>query len=63
MSSVAKEVDLSGKQCRICYDLNADGAGDEVVAEVMELGCDCKGDLATAHEKCALTWFLIKGDL
>ncbi|MFS7965161.1 putative Zinc finger, RING-CH-type, Zinc finger, RING/FYVE/PHD-type [Helianthus anomalus] len=61
MSSVAEEVDLSGKQCRICY-LSADGGDDEVVAEFMELGCDCKDDLAIVHKECALTWFMIKGD-
>ncbi|KAM0044928.1 putative Zinc finger, RING-CH-type, Zinc finger, RING/FYVE/PHD-type [Helianthus debilis subsp. tardiflorus] len=63
MSSVAEEVDLSGKQCRICYlNADADGADDEVVDEVMELGCDCKDDLAIVHKECALTWFMIKGD-
>ncbi|KAL4558183.1 hypothetical protein LXL04_036381 [Taraxacum kok-saghyz] len=59
------------KQCRICH-LKYEGCADEddddddEVAEgnggAIELGCDCKGDLATAHEKCALTWFLMKGD-
>ncbi|KAJ0720749.1 putative Zinc finger, RING-CH-type, Zinc finger, RING/FYVE/PHD-type [Helianthus annuus] len=61
MSSVAEEVDMSEKQCRICY-LNVDGGDDEVVDEVMELGCDCKDDLAIVHKECALTWFMIKGD-
>ncbi|KAI3760524.1 hypothetical protein L1987_50919 [Smallanthus sonchifolius] len=47
-------------------DDDDDDDDDEVVEEIgepMELGCDCKGDLATAHMKCAVTWFLIKGDL
>lgn len=70
---ISEEVDLEsgelvlsendGKQCRICH-LKFDGGDDEEDnGEALELGCDCKGDLATAHKKCALTWFLIKQDL
>ncbi|KAI3507679.1 hypothetical protein L1887_22669 [Cichorium endivia] len=58
------------KQCRICHlkfaggdNYEDDDHDDEDNGEAMELGCDCKGDLATAHKNCALTWFLIKGDL
>ncbi|KAL7583977.1 hypothetical protein Lser_V15G42438 [Lactuca serriola] len=70
---ISEEVDLEsgelvlsendGKQCRICH-LKFDGGDDEEDnGEALELGCDCKGDLAAAHKKCALTWFLIKQDL
>ncbi|CAI9301242.1 unnamed protein product [Lactuca saligna] len=73
---ISEEVDLEsgelvfsendGKQCRICH-LKFEGGDDEEMGEdngeALELGCDCKGDLATAHKKCALTWFLIKQDL
>ncbi|KAI7735305.1 hypothetical protein M8C21_000518 [Ambrosia artemisiifolia] len=45
------------KQCRICH-LGFDGGGD-----VIELGCDCKGDLGAAHKQCAETWFKIKGNM
>ncbi|KVH94668.1 Zinc finger, RING-CH-type [Cynara cardunculus var. scolymus] len=62
------------KQCRICHlnfehgDDDDDGDGDDDDDDddrgyAMELGCDCKGDLGTAHQKCAVTWFLIKGSL
>ncbi|KAI3806445.1 hypothetical protein L1987_22350 [Smallanthus sonchifolius] len=75
LESEVHSLDNQGKQCRIChlkadgdddYDHDHDEDDDEVVEEIgepMELGCDCKGDLATAHMKCAVTWFLIKGDL
>ncbi|GKA94035.1 zinc finger, RING-CH-type containing protein [Tanacetum coccineum] len=58
------------KQCRICHmNVEDDGDGnndDESVMEdsgkVMELGCNCKGDMGTAHQRCAVTWFRIKGN-
>ncbi|KAI3678233.1 hypothetical protein L6452_37518 [Arctium lappa] len=57
------------KQCRICHlnfergDDDDEDDDDDDRGYAMELGCDCKGDLGTAHQKCAVTWFLIKGSL
>ncbi|XP_022893801.1 uncharacterized protein LOC111408247 [Olea europaea var. sylvestris] len=57
------------RDCRICQlsseeTVNCDlGRGDEEFDEVLiELGCNCKGDLGAAHKNCAETWFKIKGD-
>nr|GEV43530.1 RNA-directed DNA polymerase, eukaryota [Tanacetum cinerariifolium] len=58
------------KQCRICH-MNVEDDGDvnnddesvmEDSEEVMKLGCNCKGDMGTAHQRCAVTWFRIKGN-
>ncbi|CAI9759146.1 unnamed protein product [Fraxinus pennsylvanica] len=57
------------RDCRICQlsseeNVNCDlGRGVEEFDEVLiELGCNCKGDLGAAHKNCAETWFKIKGD-
>lgn len=45
--------------CRICH------FGDESSSEgseLIELGCDCKGELGWSHQQCAEAWFLQKGD-
>lgn len=45
--------------CRICH------FGDESSSEgseLIELGCDCKGELGWSHKQCAEAWFLQKGD-
>ncbi|XP_076934255.1 uncharacterized protein LOC143600452 [Bidens hawaiensis] len=58
------------KQCRICHlgfeiggdtvDDDGGGGGD---GGLIELGCNCKGDLGDAHKQCAETWFKIKGNM
>jgi len=30
--------------------------------DTIKLECNCKGDLALAHQECALKWFSIKGN-
>ncbi|CAA3027480.1 uncharacterized protein LOC111408247 [Olea europaea subsp. europaea] len=57
------------RNCRICQlsseeTANCDsGRGDEEFNGILiELGCNCKGDLGAAHKNCAETWFKIKGD-
>ncbi|KAM0006381.1 putative Zinc finger, RING-CH-type, Zinc finger, RING/FYVE/PHD-type [Helianthus debilis subsp. tardiflorus] len=76
MESSSDEVDLESGElemkvhcfCRICHLGFEIGGGD--AAEYgggdggwIELGCDCKGDLGTAHKQCAETWFKIKGNM
>ncbi|KAK4440070.1 hypothetical protein Salat_0341900 [Sesamum alatum] len=46
--------------CRICL-LSAKEA-DENAAELIELGCGCKGELGLAHVRCAEAWFRSKGN-
>ncbi|GFZ19830.1 RING/FYVE/PHD zinc finger superfamily protein [Actinidia rufa] len=48
------------RECRICH-LNL--VRDEESGVAIELGCDCKGDLAAAHKQCAETWFKIRGNM
>ncbi|CAM8961905.1 unnamed protein product [Rhodiola kirilowii] len=44
------------RECRICHLNLGTGSG------VIELGCDCKNDLAAAHSNCAERWFKIRGN-
>ncbi|XP_071734753.1 uncharacterized protein [Rutidosis leptorrhynchoides] len=43
--------------CRICMVELQEGADD-----TLKLECDCKGELALAHQECAIKWFSIKGN-
>nr|GEV18492.1 RINGv domain-containing protein [Tanacetum cinerariifolium] len=36
--------------------------GDSDGGGVIELGCNCKGDLGAAHKQCAETWFKIRSN-
>lgn len=45
--------------CRICH-FSKEPSSKEV--NLISLGCDCKGELASSHHHCALTWFSHKGD-
>ncbi|KAL5717163.1 hypothetical protein ACHQM5_010226 [Ranunculus cassubicifolius] len=42
--------------CRICFIELTEGG------ETLKLECNCKGDLALAHQECAVKWFSIKGN-
>ncbi|PIA25421.1 hypothetical protein AQUCO_11500018v1 [Aquilegia coerulea] len=42
--------------CRICFIGLGEGG------ETLKLECHCKGDLALAHQECAVKWFSIKGN-
>lgn len=45
--------------CRIChFDDESSSEGSELI----ELGCDCKGELGWSHQHCAEAWFWQKGD-
>ncbi|XP_065877277.1 uncharacterized protein [Euphorbia lathyris] len=48
------------RDCRICHLGLESNEQENGVA--IELGCSCKGDLGSAHKKCAETWFKIKGN-
>ncbi|MBA0824776.1 hypothetical protein Goarm_021421 [Gossypium armourianum] len=41
------------EQCRVCQQEKEEG--------LIDLGCQCKGGLAKAHQSCIVTWFHTKG--
>ncbi|KAK1409800.1 hypothetical protein QVD17_36329 [Tagetes erecta] len=43
--------------CRICMVELREGVDD-----TLKMECDCKGELALAHQECAIKWFSIKGN-
>ncbi|KAM7256061.1 hypothetical protein ACFE04_011802 [Oxalis oulophora] len=42
--------------CRICLVELSEGG------DALKMECSCKGDLALAHQQCAVKWFSIKGN-
>lgn len=43
--------------CRICMVELREGVDD-----TLKMECNCKGELALAHQECAIKWFSIKGN-
>ncbi|EPS63112.1 hypothetical protein M569_11674, partial [Genlisea aurea] len=42
--------------CRICFVELGEGS------DTLKMECSCKGELALAHQECAVKWFTIKGN-
>ncbi|KAL8168018.1 hypothetical protein V2J09_009517 [Rumex salicifolius] len=42
--------------CRICFEELGEGS------DSLRMECSCKGELALAHQECAVKWFSIKGN-
>ncbi|KAI5661902.1 hypothetical protein M9H77_21225 [Catharanthus roseus] len=47
--------------CRICH-LNDEAASSPGVGGLMQLGCNCRGELGLSHPYCAETWFKHRGN-
>lgn len=55
--------DSSGENyrvCRICH-LSSKESGKSVM-DLIELGCECKGELELVHQDCGEAWFGVRGN-
>lgn len=55
-ANIGEDITQEDAVCRICFIELGEGS------ETLKMECSCKGELALAHQECAIKWFSIKGN-
>ncbi|OIT01322.1 PREDICTED: uncharacterized protein LOC109229612 isoform X1 [Nicotiana attenuata] len=55
-ANIGEDITQEDAVCRICFVELGEGS------ETLKMECSCKGELALAHQECAIKWFSIKGN-
>jgi hypothetical protein len=62
--STAGQQQQGGTQsgCRICHLGDGDLPAESGSGKLVNLGCGCRGEIASAHRRCAEAWFSVRGN-
>lgn len=55
-ANFGEDINQEDAVCRICFVELGEGS------ETLKMECSCKGELALAHQECAVKWFSIRGN-
>uniref|UniRef100_A0ACD5U7C8 Uncharacterized protein n=1 Tax=Avena sativa TaxID=4498 RepID=A0ACD5U7C8_AVESA len=51
-----------GSGCRICHLEDGELPAESGSGKLVSLGCGCRGEIASAHRRCAEAWFSVRGN-